>query len=217
MYSTSIYNTVLCLINYSLKRSTKLSIIFGIVSVVLIAAALTVHFRLSESERTEVESGTEQNEKESASEITNEVANSLLNKPESEENEIGEEYENTLPSYVKIVDGVQVVTVDAKEFKFTPSEIHITAGKAKFILINSGVGAHEFVIYDASKKDIVDKAELAEDEETIMKNVLFEIDELDAGQSKESDTMILEKGSYVIGCHIPGHYEAGMNGTLIIE
>jgi uncharacterized cupredoxin-like copper-binding protein len=183
----------------------------------LIAAALTVHFRLSESERTEVESGTEQNEKESASEITNEVANSLLNKPESEENEIGEEYENTLPSYVKIVDGVQVVTVDAKEFKFTPSEIHITAGKAKFILINSGVGAHEFVVYDASKKDIVDKAELAEDEETIMKNVLFEIDELDAGQSKESDTMILEKGSYVIGCHIPGHYEAGMNGTLIIE
>jgi len=207
----------LYLFNYSLKRSTKLSIIFGIVSVVLIAAALTVHFRLSESERTEVESGTEQNEKESASEITNEVANSLLNKPESEENEIGEEYENTLPSYVKIVDGVQVVTVDAKEFKFTPSEIHITAGKAKFILINSGVGAHEFVVYDASKKDIVDKAELAEDEETIMKNVLFEIDELDAGQFKESDTMILEKGSYVIGCHIPGHYEAGMNGTLIIE
>ena len=205
------------LFNYSLKRSTKLSIIFGIVSVVLIAAALTVHFRLSESERTEVESGTEQNEKESASEITNEVANSLLNKPESEENEIGEEYENTIPSYVKIVDGVQVVTVDAKEFKFTPSEIHITAGKAKFILINSGVGAHEFVVYDASKKDIVDKAELAEDEETIMKNVLFEIDELDAGQFKESDTMILEKGSYVIGCHIPGHYEAGMNGTLIIE
>jgi len=50
-----------------------------------------------------------------------------------------------------------------------------------------------------------------------MKNVLFEIDELDAGQSKESDTMILEKGLYVIGCHIPGHYEAGMNGTLIIE
>jgi len=200
-----------------LKRSTKLSIIFGIVSIVLIAAALTVHFRLSESERTEVESGTEQNEKESASEITNEVANSLLNKPESEENEIGEEYENTLPSYVKIVDGVQVVTVDAKEFKFTPSEIHITAGKAKFILINSGIGAHEFVVYDASKKDIVDKAELAEDEETIMKNVLFEIDELDAGQFKESDTMILEKGSYVIGCHIPGHYEAGMNGTLIIE
>ena len=200
-----------------MKRSTKLSIIFGILSVVLIAAALTVHFRLSESERTEIESGTEQNEKESASEITNEVANSLLTKPELEENEIGKEYENTLPSYIKKVDGVQVVTVDAKEFKFTPSEIHITAGKAKFILINNGVGAHEFVVYDASKKDIVDKAELAEDEETIMKNVLFEIDELDAGQSKESDTMILEKGSYVIGCHIPGHYEAGMNGILIIE
>jgi len=205
------------LIFHSLKRTSKLAIISGVIAVLLIATALTVHFRLSESERTEIESGTEQNEKESASQIANEIADSLQNKPESEENESGEQYETVLPSYVKIVDGVQVVTIDAKEFKFTPSEIHINAGKAKFILINSGVGAHEFVVYDASKKDVVDKAELAEDEETLSKNVLFEIDELDAGQSKESDIMNLEKGSYITGCHIPGHYETGMNGTLTVE
>ena len=192
-------------------------------AVVIIAAALTVHFRLSESEKSEITSGAEQNEKESASDVANEITNSLLNKTESKENESGEQGENaeqsetTLPSYVKMVDGVQVVTIDAKEFKFTPSEIHIKTGNAKFILVNSGVGNHELVVYDASKKEIVDKAELAEDEETLTKNVLFEIDELDAGQSKESDIMNLEKGSYIIGCHIPGHYEAGMNGTLTIE
>ena len=206
-----------------MKRTSKIAIISGIVAVIIISAALTVHFRLSETEKSEIASGAEQNEKESASQVANEIVNSLQNKPESEENENAEQGENaeqsetTLPSYVKIVDGVQVVTIDAKEFKFTPSEIHLSAGNAKFILINNGVGAHELVVYDASKKEIVDKAELAEDEETLMKNVLFEIDELEAGQSKESDIMNLEKGSYIIGCHIPGHYEAGMKGILTIE
>jgi plastocyanin len=77
-----------------LKRSSKIIIISGIVAIVIIAAALTVHFRLSESERSEIESGTEQNEKESASDVVNEITNSLLNKPKSEENESGEQGEN---------------------------------------------------------------------------------------------------------------------------
>lgn len=78
-----------------MNRSFKIAIIFGIVSVVLIAAALTVHFRLSETERSEIESGTEQNEKESASQVANEIVNSLQNKPETEENESAEQTEIT--------------------------------------------------------------------------------------------------------------------------
>jgi plastocyanin len=78
-----------------LKRSSKIAIISGVVAVVLIAAALTVHFRLSGTERSEIESGTEQNEKESASQVANEIVNSLQNKPESEQNENAETNENT--------------------------------------------------------------------------------------------------------------------------
>lgn len=78
-----------------MKRSSKIAIISGIVAVILISVALTVHFRLSETERSEIESGTEQNEKESASQIANEIVNSLQNKPESEENENAETNENT--------------------------------------------------------------------------------------------------------------------------
>lgn len=78
-----------------MKRSSKIAIILGIVSVVLIAAALTVHFRLSETERSEIESGTEQNEKESANQVVNEIVNSLQNTPETEENENTEQTEIT--------------------------------------------------------------------------------------------------------------------------
>ena len=120
-------------------------------------------------------------------------------------------------SYVKTVDGVQVVTINAKEFKFTPFEININAGKTKFILINDGVGEHELVVFEASEQDMIIQAEIDEDEETIEQNILFEIEEVHGGESGESEVMDLTKGSYVIGCLIPGHYDAGMTGTLIIS
>ena len=101
-----------------MKRSFKIALISGIVAVIIISAALTVHFRLSETERSEVESGTEQNEKESASQIANEIVNSLQNKPESEneqnegneQNESNEQTQTTNSSQIEIsvmqVDGV---------------------------------------------------------------------------------------------------------------
>lgn len=56
----------------------------------IISAALIVHFRLSETEKSEVQSGAEQNEKESPSQVANEIVNSLQNKPSSESNENSE-------------------------------------------------------------------------------------------------------------------------------
>jgi len=119
--------------------------------------------------------------------------------------------------YVKMVDGIQVVTINAKEFKFTPSELNISTGKTKFILINDGVDEHELVVYEASKQDILVQAEIDEDEETIEQNIFFEIEEVHGGESDESKVVDLTKGSYVIGCLIPGHYDAGMKGTLLIS
>ena len=112
---------------------------------------------------------------------------------------------------------MQIVTVNATEFKFAPSEIHVSAGMTKFVMVNNGVGEHELVVYDISKKEIVDKAEIAEDEETIANNIIFEIDHTPAGQSAESDVIDLKEGSYVVACHVPGHYETGMKGTLVVS
>jgi len=120
-------------------------------------------------------------------------------------------------SYVKMVDDVQIVTIYAKEFKFTPSELNISAGKTKFVLVNDGVTEHELVVYEASKQDILIQAEIDEDEETIEQNILFEIEEVHGGESGESEIMELAKGSYVIGCLIQGHHEAGMNGFLDVK
>ena len=78
-----------------MKRTSKIAIIAGIAAVVLVAVALTVHFRLSESEKSEIESGAEQKEKESPSQIANEIVQSLQNKPGSEQNKTAEQTETT--------------------------------------------------------------------------------------------------------------------------
>lgn len=119
-------------------------------------------------------------------------------------------------SYIEMIDGVQVVTIHAKEFEFIPSDIQIKTGKTKFVLVNDGIGEHELVVYEAFKKAIIEKAEMDEDEETIEQNILFEIEEVHGGESDESEVMDLKGGSYVIACHVPGHYDAGMKGTLEI-
>jgi len=77
-----------------LNRISKIAIISGIVAVVIIGMALTVHFRLSQSERSEIESGAEQNEKESPADVANEILNSLQNKASSEQNESAESSES---------------------------------------------------------------------------------------------------------------------------
>ncbi|MFQ5782365.1 MAG: plastocyanin/azurin family copper-binding protein [Nitrosopumilus sp.] len=142
---------------------------------------------------------------------------SMMDSQQMQKQNEDKQTETTLPSYVQMVDGVQIVTINAKEFKFIPSEISINKGKTKFVLVNNGVGEHELVVYEASKKDIIDKAELAEDEETIEKNILFDIEEIYPEESGETDILNLQEGSYVMGCHVPGHYEAGMKGTIEIK
>lgn len=113
-------------------------------------------------------------------------------------------------------DGVQIVTINATEFKFTPSDIQIHSGMTKFVVVNNGVGEHELVMYEESKRDIVDKAEKIEDEETIKNNIILEVEEVKPGTSGESEVVDLKEGTYVIGCHIPGHYESGMKGKLVV-
>jgi len=141
----------------------------------------------------------------------------LKHQGECRAEEIEGENETLPSSYLKMVDGVQVVTITTKEYKFTPSEILIHPGMTKFVLINNGLTEHELVVYDASKQAILEQAELDEDEETIEANIFFEIEEVHSGETGESEVIDLTEGSYAIGCLIPGHIEAGMRGTLTIK
>lgn len=89
--------------------------------------------------------------------------------------------------------GEQEVTVTAHDIYFDPDEIHVKAGKVKFVLPNEGAAEHDFSIDDLA----------------IQVN-------MPAGttQTVEAD---IPAGTYEYYCNIPGHKDAGMVGTLVVE
>lgn len=88
----------------------------------------------------------------------------------------------------------QVYKVEAKEFQFSPTPITVTGEMFTIELYNGGVVDHDMVI------------EGAEDQGA---------SHLAAGESG-SVTYMLEPGTYTVYCSVPGHREAGMEGTLIV-
>ena len=88
---------------------------------------------------------------------------------------------------------VQEVTITGHDIYFDPSEVHIKAGKVKFNLPNEGAAQHDFSIDELG----------------------IQVD-MPAGstQSVEAD---VPAGTYQFYCNIPGHKEAGMVGTLVVE
>src|SRR3989344_535403 len=102
----------------------------------------------------------------------------------------------SLPSYVKMVDGVQVVTINANEFAFTPAEIRLNPGKAKFILINDGVVEHEFEVYETANRQKIMDAMNANDEKTVDSLVIARTKSVSSKQTKETDVIELKGGTY---------------------
>jgi nitrite reductase (NO-forming) len=125
---------------------------------------------------------------------------------------------------VKVVDGVQVVTIEASEFAFKPVDITLNPGKTQFVVTNKGVAPHEFVLYsEAQKAEAVaahKKAMAAGGDEhggEMTPGVLVDIENIEAGKTGESPVIELKAGTYEAGCHIPGHYEAGMKGKVVVQ
>jgi len=89
--------------------------------------------------------------------------------------------------------------VSMTEFKFTPSDISIPAGKVVFFLVNDGNGtSHDMVIQDSSGKTIA-KSEL-----------------VSAGDTTVLTVDNIAAGTYTILCDQPGHEASGMKGTLTV-
>ncbi len=126
---------------------------------------------------------------------------------------------------VRTVDGVQEVAIEAGDFKFTPAELTLKAGKTKFVVPNKGAVLHEFLIYpQAQAKEIVEahKTTMAgghgheHEHGGAEAAILVQVADILGGKSKESAVVDLKPGTYEIACLLPGHYEAGMKGRIVV-
>ena len=127
----------------------------------------------------------------------------------------------------------QKVTVTMTDFKFTPKTITLQAGvPVELTLVNKGNVEHEFMVY------VVPKAAPGDWDEHVMDNTYFqdmgEVEVVFRNQGAVASTRMFEvelakgksavveftparKGTFEIGCHVEGHYEAGMKGTFVVK
>lgn len=94
----------------------------------------------------------------------------------------------------EVADGARRIEVTARSFAFDPAEITVTAGEDIAIVLTSEDLLHDFTIDELDAHVAADK-----------------------GETSEGGLRADEPGRYTYYCEVPGHREAGMEGTLIVE
>ncbi len=107
----------------------------------------------------------------------------------------------------------RTIRVDmADSMRFTPGELTVRRGETvRFVVTNSGKVMHEMVIGT--------EAELRKHAEQMKKHPTMEHDEpymahVKPGAKEEITWTFTKAGKFMYGCLIPGHFEAGMKGTI---
>ena len=93
-----------------------------------------------------------------------------------------------------VADGARRVEVTGTSFAFDPAEVTVEAGEDIAIALTAGDVLHDFVIDELDAHVAADRGETAEGG--------FRAD---------------EAGRYSYYCSVPGHRDAGMEGTLVVR
>ncbi|MFP5578209.1 MAG: cupredoxin domain-containing protein [Acidimicrobiia bacterium] len=93
-----------------------------------------------------------------------------------------------------VADGAREIEVVANDFAFEPAEITAEAGEDLAIVLTSEDMLHDFTI------DELDAHVVAE-----------------RGDTATGGVAAVEPGTYTYYCSVPGHRNAGMEGTLTVE
>ena len=101
------------------------------------------------------------------------------------------------------------------DMRFTPSVLEVKQGETvKFVVRNSGKVMHEMVLGT--------EPELRKHAELMKKHPGMEHDEpymahVQPGKKEEIAWTFTKPGTFMYGCLVPGHWEAGMKGTIVVN
>lgn len=112
-------------------------------------------------------------------------------------------------------DATRAIEIKAQDdFSFDPAAIDVEVGETvTFRVINVGNLQHDFTLGDAQMQDD-HEAEMAEMAGSMMGEEDPNAFTIEAGETKDLTWTFTEEGSILMGCHIPGHYAAGMRGEI---
>lgn len=109
---------------------------------------------------------------------------------------------------------IEVVAKD--DFSYEPPVIEVAVGETvRFVVTNEGKIVHEFVLGDEEFQDEHEQ-EMAEMDEHMVHDGPYAVD-LDPDETKELTWRFTNEGEFLYACHEPGHYDAGMIGTIVVR
>ncbi len=113
----------------------------------------------------------------------------------------------------KVTRTIKVDMSDA--FRFTPSDVVIKRGETvKFVVSNSGKQLHEMVLGTA--QELQEHAELMKKFPN-MEHADANMAHVKPGAKGEIVWQFNKAGEYQFACLIPGHFEAGMVGKVVVK
>lgn len=121
----------------------------------------------------------------------------------------------------KAAQAKRVVRLIASDVKFDKKTLNFRVGETvKFIVVNTGEGDHEMTIGDKATQ-LAHRREM----EQMMANGGMKhhghghpnATYLKPGKTRTMVWTFTKPGSFEFGCNIPGHYEAGMKGRIIVR
>ena len=113
----------------------------------------------------------------------------------------------------KVTRTIKLDMTDA--FRFTPGEITVKRGETvKFVVSNNGKQLHEMVL--GTTEELKEHAELMK-KFPDMEHADANMAHVKPGAKGEIVWQFTKAGEYQFACLIPGHYEAGMIGKVVVK
>lgn len=109
---------------------------------------------------------------------------------------------------------IEITAMD--DFSFSPKNVAVQSGEVvTFRVTNAGAIPHDFVLGTEEMQD-EHEAEMAEMSGDMDMHSEPNVFSLEPGETKELTWHFTDSGSIIFGCHQPGHYAAGMKGSVLI-
>jgi uncharacterized cupredoxin-like copper-binding protein len=109
----------------------------------------------------------------------------------------------------------RTIVIDmADTMRFSPDAIAIEPGATvKFVLKNGGTQLHEMVI--GTEAALREHAQAMKSQPDMAHDAPY-MAHVQPGAAGVLTWTFIEPGTYMFGCLIPGHWEAGMKGTIVV-
>jgi uncharacterized cupredoxin-like copper-binding protein len=106
----------------------------------------------------------------------------------------------------------RTITIDIEHSAFDPKNIAVERGTVVvFVIKNTDPIAHEFILGDKTVQDLHETGTEAH-HGTKPGEV-----SVAAGETETTTYEFTEAGELIFGCHLPGHYDYGMRGTVEVN